>query len=173
MIARMGRLRAVVDTNVFVSGTISPGGRPRQLLHSWYEGRFFLVLSADHYAELADVLGRSSIVKTYDVPETTLHQLLTALADTHKADPLPASPFELRDPKDEMLLAAALGGEADYLVTGDKDLHAVAGDPRLGTLQIVTISEFLAILDEIERQDSEAADRLSANDEDQDDDRNS
>ena len=39
----------------------------------------------------------------------------------------PQNPFiEIcRDPKDNMILAAALSGKADFLVTGDKDILAV------------------------------------------------
>ena len=53
----------------------------------------------------------------------------------------------MRDPKDEPILAAALGGGADYLVTGDADLLIYRGDSRLGSLQIVTVHQFLAVLD--------------------------
>ncbi|HEX5501645.1 MAG TPA: hypothetical protein VFW96_03425 [Thermomicrobiales bacterium] len=45
-----------------------------------------------------------------------------------------------------MVLAAALGGSADYRVTGDDDLLALAGDPRLGALRIVTVRAFLDLL---------------------------
>jgi hypothetical protein len=52
----------------------------------------------------------------------------------------------VRDPKDEQILGTALASDADYLVTGDEDLLELAGDPRLGTLTIVTVVDFLAIL---------------------------
>jgi predicted nucleic acid-binding protein len=52
----------------------------------------------------------------------------------------------VRDSKDEPILASGLGGRADYLVTGDKDQLVLAGDPGLGTLKIVTVTEFLAVL---------------------------
>ncbi|MGH2615596.1 MAG: PIN domain-containing protein [Thermomicrobiales bacterium] len=57
-------------------------------------------------------------------------------------------PVPLRDPNDEQILAAALGGDADYLVTGDNDLLDRQGDPRLSTLKIVTAAQFLAVLNE-------------------------
>jgi predicted nucleic acid-binding protein len=55
-------------------------------------------------------------------------------------------PVHIRDPKDERVLAAALGGRADYLVTGDDDLLVLNGDPRIRTLKIVTVREFLDLL---------------------------
>jgi predicted nucleic acid-binding protein len=56
------------------------------------------------------------------------------------------SPLLVRDPKDDMILAAAIGGNADFLVTGDADLLVLANDPKLGHLRIVSPSEFLSLL---------------------------
>jgi hypothetical protein len=56
------------------------------------------------------------------------------------ADPLPkmnASP----DPWDNFLLAAALAGRADYLVTGDKAGLLALG--RIGQARIVTVRQFI------------------------------
>jgi predicted nucleic acid-binding protein len=58
-------------------------------------------------------------------------------------DPLPevnASP----DPWDDFLLAAALGGRVDYLVTGDKSGLLSLG--RYGRTRIVTTRKFLSLL---------------------------
>jgi predicted nucleic acid-binding protein len=40
-----------------------------------------------------------------------------------------------------------LGGHADYLVTGDADLLVLAGEPALRGLCIVTVGEFLTVLE--------------------------
>lgn len=45
-----------------------------------------------------------------------------------------------RDPKDNFLLALAIDGTADYLLTGDKDLLDLV---QLGTTRIITITQFL------------------------------
>ena len=55
-------------------------------------------------------------------------------------------PVHVRDPKDDHLLAAALGGQADYLVTGDRDILDLRGHPGLKFIQIVTVLEFLDAL---------------------------
>ncbi len=49
-----------------------------------------------------------------------------------------------------MILAAALGGDADYLVTGDNDLLEHQDAAGLGKLRIVTVNKFLAILNDPE-----------------------
>lgn len=56
-------------------------------------------------------------------------------------------PVKVRDPKDQKVLATALGGKADYLVTGDEDLLDLKRNPKLGKLKIVTVWEFLKLLE--------------------------
>ena len=55
-------------------------------------------------------------------------------------------PINVRDKKDEIIIATAMGGNADYLVTGDKDLLILKRSPKLGNLKIMTVKEFLSIL---------------------------
>lgn len=147
MSASGARPRATVDTNLFVSGAISPTGSPRRLLRAWTDGRFHLVLSDDHHAELADVFGRPKLAGLFRIDPDDLAELLAGLSAVPRVTPSPAIPVAVRDPKDAKILAAALGGEAEYLVTGDADLLALAGDPRLGGLRIVTVVVFLGVLE--------------------------
>jgi predicted nucleic acid-binding protein len=50
------------------------------------------------------------------------------------AKPRTASPVRVRDPDDEWVLASAIAGEAEMLVTGDKDLLTVAADSPIEIL---------------------------------------
>jgi predicted nucleic acid-binding protein len=56
--------------------------------------------------------------------------------------PMEMVPVAVRDVKDIHLLVAALGGNTDYLVTGDDDLLILNGDPALGSLRIVTVRTY-------------------------------
>ena len=56
-------------------------------------------------------------------------------------------PVAIGDPKDEIVLVTALGGDADYLVTGDADLLVLRDDPSIGGLRILTVREVLTVLD--------------------------
>jgi putative PIN family toxin of toxin-antitoxin system len=141
-------LRAVVDTNLFISGLISPLGRPRLLLRAWYERRFELLISDPQHAELTDVLNRPKIIRNDRISPHELANFLTALALATRVIPILRVPLPVRDPKDEPILAAAVGSNADYLVTCDGDLLALRGAPLPGLLEIVTAAQFLAILDE-------------------------
>jgi hypothetical protein len=137
----------VVDTNLFVSGIILKRGFPYELLALWRDGGYVLLMSDSQYREIEDVLARPGITGKYGVSgieRTELLQLIRATA-THVV-PQPALPLEIRDPKDAMILASALSGDADFLVTSDNDLLVLAGDSRLGHLQIVTARAFLSWL---------------------------
>ena len=139
---------AVVDTNVFVSGTINPQGRSRQVLRAWHEARFRLILSDRQHAKLITVFARPKFIQQFRITLIELIELIARIAGVAPVVPSSSIPVSLRDPKDEHILAAALVGKADYLVTGDDDLLVHQGDPRLGALQIITASQFLAMLEE-------------------------
>ncbi len=140
--------RTVVDTNVFVSALLFKRGNPYALRRAWLANAFELLLSDDHLAELIDVFGRPRLIKRYRVPAEDLTELFAGFSAATRVEPSPTVPVPVRDPKDVKILAAALGGAADYLVTGDADQLQLQHDPRLGKLRIVTVTEFLAILDE-------------------------
>ena len=131
---------AVVDTNVLVSGLVAPPGQPRQILDAWLEEGFTLVTSLYLVEELAHVLAYPHIAKRLSLDEAELEALLAALLS--RAYVVPGQlhlPGVTRDPKDDAVVACAVEGEADYIVSGDQDLLT------LGTyrgIQIVTPREF-------------------------------
>jgi putative PIN family toxin of toxin-antitoxin system len=141
-------IRAVVDTNLFVSGLLNPSGAPAALVRLLRAGRFLLVMSMGQRSELDEVLSRERLFRKYGVSRQereSLLGLLDAVAElVSESRPLPV---RVRDPKDVMILQGAVDGAADYLVTGDNALLALASDRRLGGLQIVTVSVLLQVLE--------------------------
>ena len=139
---------AVVDTNLLVSGLLGKKGPPHALLEAWYHGAFNLLVSPVLREEYARVLPSPKFQRTYGLTPEEVADLLTLIAlRSVEVTPTAHLPVAIRDPKDTMVLAAALGGAADYLVTGDEDLLVLAGDPRLGTLKIVSVRAFLDLLE--------------------------
>ena len=140
--------RVVLDTNLIVSAFISFGGTPNQLLTWWWEhGRVTLLTSVEFVSEVEDVLHRDYVKQNYRVSEQRIGEFLTDLRQaTEPVIPLTDLPLHSRDPKDDKLLSLALGGSADYLLTGDQDLLVLNGHPALGNLQIITAAAFLQIL---------------------------
>src|SRR5207244_933214 len=140
---------------------------PHALREAWYAQAFTLIISPFQREELEDVLNRPKIFAKYPISLDERIRLLRRLdEDSEKVDPAESLSLPLRDAKDERILGTALAAQADFLVTGDKDLHAVAGDPRLGRLRIVTVADFLAVLEEralsdaVDEEDSKAKDEV-------------
>lgn len=136
------RINAVIDTNVFVSGLISKGGPPLQLIALLKKDSFNLKISLSMRKELEEVLRRikfSSLLSEDKISKFLLMIDTISLIVSKTTN----SRIEIRGSKDEHVLDAAIGGNADYLVTGDKDLLDLKDNPKLGRLRIVTIQEFL------------------------------
>lgn len=140
--------RVVVDTNLFVSGLIVKRGIPHQLLSHWRRGSFTLLISEEQREEIAAVLDRPAIAERYGITPEERAELLH-LIDTRaiKVTGSRHLPLSVRDPKDEMILASALGGEADYLVTGDEDLLVLSDSSDIGSLRILRVREFVQLRD--------------------------
>lgn len=141
--------RAVVDTNVFVSGMLYSRGHPFALLTAWEHGDFRLIVSDQQLAEVHKIFRHPSLIVRYNLVNEAIRNLFYLLSVAERVQPIAEVPVPVRDPKDVPILAAAIGGNADYLVTGDKDLLVLRDDPRLGRLAMVTVAEFLRVLDTI------------------------
>lgn len=136
-------MRVVLDTNVIVSGIISEHGMPRRIVQAWQAQKFTLLTSALIVAEVSRVLWYPHIQGTYRlseadvslVEETLLNDALI-LQDLYHVT-------RSRDPDDDILLACALEGRADYLVSGDPHLLEIK---YYHGVQIVTPRQFLEIL---------------------------
>lgn len=117
-------LRAVVDTNVWVSGLLIPKSPPGRILRAIREGRLEPVASWELGREIAQVLARPKF-RRYGVTEDDTREILLLLAPF-----LPSVEMDIpiRDPKDAPVVAAAVAAGADAIVTGDRDL---LGDPSL------------------------------------------
>jgi uncharacterized protein len=111
-------LRVVVDSNVWVSGLIRPQGPPGQVLEAILQERFEVVASWELVEEVSAVLSRPKLAR-YRLASGDVLDLLRTLARTL---PTVDVDVEVRDPKDPPVVAAALAGRADAIVTGDADL---------------------------------------------------
>jgi putative PIN family toxin of toxin-antitoxin system len=135
---------AVVDTNLLVSALITPRGTAHRVLEAWRRRLFRLIVSALLYQELAEVLRRPKLAQRYGLTTEEITVILNLIARWARVvRPVDRLPIAVRDPKDEMVLATALGGRADYLVTGDQDLLVLDGAAARWPLRIVTAREFL------------------------------
>ena len=120
-------MRAVVDTNVFVSGLMLPKSTPGQVIATWRSGHFRLVLSEPMLDEIGSVLSYPKIRKRLGWDADTISRYLTLLRfESELADIRDIHAHVPRDAKDNMVLATLLASAADCLVSGDLDLLALA-----------------------------------------------
>ncbi len=141
--------RAVVDTNIIVSGFINKFGPPYQLVSKLQKDLLVLIVTGELWAEYEEVLSRPKLIKQLSISEEAIAAILRRVQ--RRAIMVTSSknlPIEIRDPKDEKVFAAALGGKADYLITGDEDLLDLKENTKLGNLKIVNVQEFLKLLRE-------------------------
>jgi len=118
-------LRVVLDTNVLVSGLAYPGSIPGLIVAAWRQGAIDVVVSRYILDEVARVLPRlNHRLRWADADFTDYLEILSILADV--VDPLPLPPGAVRDAADLPVLGTLLAAGADYLITGDQDLLALA-----------------------------------------------
>lgn len=134
--------RIILDTNVLVAGLRSRRGASFQLLAQLTRGRFQVVVTVPLVMEYADVLSRPGMVP---LPTAAVEAVLDMIC--HEAVQQAVHFLwrpQLRDPKDEMVLEAAVNARADYLVT-----HNIADFSRchFDGLHIVTPRQFIEILE--------------------------
>src|SRR5271165_4440823 len=117
-----GGVRAVIDTNVLLSGLLWRG-TPHVLLEQIRANALTLICSPALLAELGEVIRRPKfqavLSRSRTDPERMLSEL-RRLAEIIDPPPLPA-PVS-RDPDDDAVLALAVAAQADLIVSGDGDL---------------------------------------------------
>ncbi|MEK9143792.1 MAG: putative toxin-antitoxin system toxin component, PIN family [Patescibacteria group bacterium] len=150
----MKRPSAVLDTNVVVSGLIVPKSKPGHLISAWKRNLFQLVTSAFLLHELEFVLKRPIFLNKYSLKTTSIDAFVARMARRSLlVENVQSHDVPLRDPKDIIVLATALDGKSDFLVSGDKDLLALKQEQFPHQLQILTVNEFLKQLEGAVRSD--------------------
>ena len=144
-------LRVVIDTNVWFSGLIFPDSIPGKVLQAARDRRIVAVASWDLADKIARVL-RDPKLRKYPVREADVSETLALLAPFL---PTVEIEIEVRDPKDRIVVEAALVGDADLIVTGDRDLLddlALGERLALRGVRIVAPRELLSLLTDVSEE---------------------
>jgi len=149
-------LRAVVDTSALICYALTGQEIMRRVVAHWRADDFVLLASPSTGAELSSVLACPAIGQLSAIPLDELARGLERFAET-----VPGA-LDLsgicRNPRDDGILACAVEGEADYLVTSDRDLLALRQHRETC---IVNPGQFLLALQLHNLPSDEIADRFA------------
>lgn len=133
----MQKLRVVLDTSTLIGCLLKPASVPAQAFNAAMQAGDLLV-SAETLKELEDVLSRDFLARWRSLEERAnflrLYREVCVLVDN--ATPVKAC----RDPKDDQFLALCQSGDAQVLISSDRDLLDMTD--FAGT-EIVSPAEFL------------------------------
>ena len=134
-------MRLILDTNILLSALLSPLGAPAKLLDAWERNVFTLAACEELIAELRDVAGRPFFRAR--LRASTAELLAAGIRDFSFFCPdVPSGPIA-PDPKDSYLLALAEASEAEFLVTGDKELLSLKHHKSTRIITPAAMIEFL------------------------------
>jgi len=134
-------MRVILNTNVLLGALISPHGLPDAIYRAWRAAQFELVTSAAQLDELRHA-SRYPKIKAI-LPAHRAGTMVNHMRRAIVLESLPALPagIEVNDPNDAFLLAMALAGDVDYLVTGDRRAGLLQRE-HVGRTRIVTPAGF-------------------------------
>lgn len=137
-------IRAVLDANTLVSAIINkPFSVSQEIYQNFVSKRFLLIVSPSLLAEVEDVLNRNRVMKLHKHATENLQKIISELANLSYVVPGKTEIQVVRDPDDDKIIIAAVEGNAEYIVSRDKDLLDLK--EYQGT-KIITPEKFMGIL---------------------------
>ncbi len=132
--------RLILDTNVLISAIFFETGNEARILDEVLKGKVTLVSGLDTLQELRETLAASKF-KLTPLEVLNVFQLMVSISEIVLAPP--NAKVKCRDPDDQKFLDCAVGGDVDFLVTGDRDLLEIK---NLGRTKITTARELIRVL---------------------------
>jgi putative PIN family toxin of toxin-antitoxin system len=134
-------VKLVLDTNILISALINKKGPPGSLYEQWGQ-KYQLITSEFQIEELTRIISYPKLTKLIQPndSDTLLIRLYSKAIIVSQLQDINDSP----DPDDNKIIATAIAGEANYLVSGDK-AHLLLLQ-QVQNIQIVSASHMLSIL---------------------------
>lgn len=129
------RLSVVLDSNILISALVF-GGKPRDIVDLGFKNLIDLITS--HFISEEVRRGLVKLGHGVDEAEVIIAAYESAAEIVYLEDIVPLS----RDQNDDPIIATAVAGRADYIVTGDKDLLVLK---RVGRVNVVSPAEFFKV----------------------------
>jgi hypothetical protein len=146
-------IRAVLDTNVWVSAILTPGNPPARILEFALTGKMRLLVSPGIIREIGQVLKYPKVKKTLRKHRITSQEVDAVILKLLKAAII--TPGEIlaeavsADPADDMIIACALEGQADFIISGD---HHLTDLEDYQGIKIVAPATFLALIANLDEE---------------------
>ena len=144
-------IRIVLDTNVFLSGVLTPGRAPAQLLELILSGKIKLIISPQIICEIQRVIQYPGIIKLIKKRKLESKELEEALFRIMRVAHITSGAVNVQeiaaDPSDDMFLACALEGQADFIVSGD---HHLIDLKNYQGIKIMAPAPFIILMSDLE-----------------------
>lgn len=138
-------VRVVLDTNVVLSALVFGGGLSGQVRRAWQRGALLPLASTTSVQELVRVLSYPKFRLSQAEQEELLADYLPHTEIVRIPKPPPKVPA-CRDAMDEPFMHLAVAGKAQVLVSGDRDLLAIAADfEQASGCPILTLDAFCTV----------------------------
>jgi uncharacterized protein len=145
-------IRIVLDTNVLISGMLTPGRAPARLLEMILSGRFKLVISPQIIEEIQRVMAYPGIVKLMKKRKLESKDLEEAIWRIMRVAHITPGVLNIRgiaaDPADDIFLACAQEGRADFIVSGD---HHLTDLKDYQGIRIMAPAAFISLIQDLEK----------------------
>lgn len=112
--------RLVVDTNIIVSGLMTMGTPPAQILDAVQRKKVVLLVSDEVVVEYLRVLEYPRIRKYKKITDEVIRDLTSLFIEETERVEVLSLIKKSKDPDDDKFLSLAVEGKADFLITGDK-----------------------------------------------------
>jgi uncharacterized protein len=133
-------IRVVFDTNIIISGRLWSGA-PRQALKLADEGQIKSLISETMIDEFQEVINRPKFIKRLEIIGKSADEIVIEhLKSAEIVEVMSVDPVVKSDPDDNHIIACAMTGNADYVVTGDPHLLSLNNFDRV---PIVSVNVFL------------------------------
>lgn len=128
-------IKAVLDTNIYISAYLWKG-KPHKILKLGLKEEIIIIYSKPIARELREKL----LTKFSKSNEKATSYLGFIERMVYLVEPVKISNIVKQDPSDDKIIATAIAGKADYIVSGDKHLLNLK---EVRGIKIVNSTEFL------------------------------
>lgn len=119
-------MKIVLDTNQLISAILTPDGKPAMILDEVLAGTLTLVISSKIIQEAEKVISYPKLAKLLKKKGVSLEKIKALLDKLRVIGVMTHDSLHLdiihADPSDNMILACAVEGEADFIISGDHHL---------------------------------------------------